>query len=158
MNLRSKNASPSHDHRIDQVLRHLGSAMPTPGIEDRISGRLARDQSRMQAMETGRVRFFGIPRFAIGAATAGLACVAIVAGSVNHSHRIQPMLPGFGPQTPPSSIGAAGAERPAQRPVEPPPNGRPRSVRRSPEGRAVISPQSQKPTGVAVPKSPSPAQ
>jgi hypothetical protein len=153
----------NYDRIIDQTLRRLGSATPAAGIEDRISARLAQEQSREQskAMGAGRGRFFAVPRFAVlprfavGAAVA-LACVAIVLGSVNHSRRIQPALPGIGPHQDSSGVGAAGAARPANRPVSPSPAEHPRSVRHLPEGRAVISPQSQKPAGVAVPKTPPP--
>ncbi len=161
MNPRTQHSNTNYDRRsdqmIDQTLRRLGSATPRPGIEDRISTRLAHEQSRLQAATIHRARFFGIPRLAIGAAAGALACAAIVAGSVNHSRRIQPVLPGIVAQ-PSSGVGAAAGERPANRPIEPPPTGRARSVRRLPEGRAVISPQSQRPAGVAVPKTPSPAQ
>ena len=143
---------------IDQALRQLASAMPRPGIEDRITARLAQEQSRIETMKASRAGFFAIPRFAIGAAAGALACVAIVAGTVSHSHRIQPSLPGLSAQPASAGVGAAGAERPANRPIEPSPSGRPRSVRHLPGGRAVISPQSHKPAGVAVPRTPSPAQ
>ena len=153
----STNYDRSSDRMIDQALHRLGSATPRPGIEDRISTRLAHEQSRLQAAAIHRVRFFGIPRFAIAGAAGALACAAIVVASVNHSRRMQPVLPGIVAQ-PSSGVGAAAGERPAIRPIEPSPAGRPRSVRHLPEGRAVISPQSQKPAGVAVPKTPSPAQ
>jgi len=149
--------SQNHDRQIDEALRRLGSSTPPPGIEDRIKTRLAQAQSA-QWTPAPRRSFFVIPRFAFGAAAAVLACGAIVAGSVSHSHKIQPMMPGF--VGPPSSgaVGSAGAARPANHPIEPSPAGRPRSVRRLSQGRAVISPQSQKPAGVAVPKTPSPVQ
>ena len=153
----STNYDRPSDHMIDQALHRLGSATPPPGIEDRISTRLAQEQSRLHAVTIHRARFFGVPRFAIGAAAGVLACMAIVVASVSHSHKTQPVLPGIVTQ-PSSGVGAAAGERPAIRPIEPSPAGRPRSVRRLPEGRAVISPQSQKPAGVAVPKTPSPAQ
>ena len=159
MNSHVAHTSQNHDRRINEALRRLGSATPPPGIEDRIKTRLAQAQSAHSAPAPGR-RFFVIPRFAFGAAAAAIACAAIVAGSVSHSHRIQPVLPGIAAQPPssPGGMGSAGAARPASHPVEPSPTGRARSVRRLPAGRAVISPQSQKPAGVAVPKSPSPAQ
>jgi hypothetical protein len=145
----------NHDRQIDEALRRLGSATPPHGIEDRIKLRLA--QARMSEQEP-RSRFFAIPRFAFGAAAGALGCVAIVVGSINHSHRIQPTLPGIVARPSATGLGSAGAARPANHPIEPGPTERPRSVRRLPQGRAVISPQSQRPAGVAVPKSPSPAQ
>jgi hypothetical protein len=161
MNTGVKQTSQSYDRRIDEALRHLGSVTPAAGIEERISARLAQEHSRVRIGKSGRARFFAprlAARFALGAVAAALACVAIVAGSVNHSRRIQPTLPGFGSYQNSPGVGAAGAAHPANRPVTPPPSGRPRSVHQLPGGRAVISSQSQKPAGVAVPKNPSPAQ
>ena len=156
MNPRVAHTSQNYDRQINETLRQLGSATPPRGIEDRIKMRLAQAQ-RTQTTREPHYRFFAIPRFAFGAAGA-LACVAIVVGSVGHSHKIQPAMPGIMAHPASSGLGSAGAARPASHPVEPSPTGRPRSVRRLPQGRAVISPQSQKPAGVAVPKTPSPAQ
>jgi hypothetical protein len=154
-----KHLQRNYDDRIDKALRRLGSTEPAPGMEDRIAARLARE--RAGARDARRSRFFAVPRFvprfAFGIAAAALACVAIVAGSVNHSHRIQPAMPGIELHPGSSGMGAANASRPADRPVSPTAAERPRSVRQLPEGRAVISPQSQKPTGVTVPKNPPPA-
>ncbi|HTY85489.1 MAG TPA: hypothetical protein VMB19_14800 [Silvibacterium sp.] len=147
----------NHERRIDQALRRIGSATPPEGMEDRITARLARERSTTQSPRSRRALFLGLPRVAFGAAAASVACFGIVVGSVYHSHRILPVLPGVEPHSAPGGMGSAGAARPADRPVSPSPTGRPRSVRRLPEGRAVISPQSQKPAGVAVPKTP-PAQ
>jgi len=162
MNTGAKQTGLSYDRRIDEALRQLSSVTPAAGIEDRISARLAQEHSRAGNGQAGRARSFAVPRFAarfaLGAAAAALACVAIVVGSVNHSHRIQPTLPGFGAHQNSAGVGAASAAHPANRPVTPPPSGHARSVRQLPEGRAVISPQTQKPAGVAVPKTPSRAQ
>jgi len=149
--------SQNHDRQIDEALRRLGSVTLPTGIEDRIKTRVAQAQ-RVESASAPRGRFFVIPRFAFGAAAAALACAAIVVGSVNHSRRIQPVLPGIIASPSSGAVGSAGAARPANHPIEPSPAGRPRSVRRLSTGRAVISPQSQKPAGVAVPRSPSPAQ
>jgi hypothetical protein len=156
MNSHIAHTSQNHDRSINEALRQIGSAVPPLGIEDRIKTRLAYAQKTESAQAPRR--FFAIPRFAFGTAAAALACAAIVVGSVSHSHRIQPVLPGLVGQPLSGAVGSAGAARPANHPIEPSPAGRPRSVRRLPAGRAVISPQSQKPSGVAVPKSPSPAQ
>lgn len=142
----------NHDRRIDQVLRRIGSATPPEGLEQRITARLARE--RANAAAPGGSFFFGIPRIALGAAATAIVCFGVVIGSVRHSHSIQPVLPGVQPHSSSGGIGSASAAHPADRPVSPSPAGRPRSVRRLPEGRAVISPQSQKPAGVAVPKTP----
>ncbi|MBV8438267.1 MAG: hypothetical protein JOY95_12215 [Silvibacterium sp.] len=143
----------NHDRLIDQVLRRIGSALPPEGMEDRITARLIRERAGAQTASSGRL-FFGIPHLAFGAAAAAIGSFAIIIGSVHHSRSIQPMLPGVEPHSSSAGIGSAGAARPADRPVTPSPAGRPRSVRRLPEGRAVISPQSQKPAGVAVPRTP----
>lgn len=157
MNPRVAHTSQNHDRQINETLRRLGSAEPPHGIEDRIKARLA--QTRIEeGMRARRSFLFAIPRFAFGAAAGAVACVAIVVGSVVHSHRIQPTLPGIAARPSSSGMGSAGATRPAERPIAPGPTERPRSVRRQPQGRAVISPQSQKPAGVAVPRSPAPAQ
>jgi hypothetical protein len=142
----------NHDRRIDHVLRRIGSANPPEGMEGRIRTRLAREQAKQATSR--RSLFSGVPRLAFGAAAGAIACFGIVVGSVRHSHNIQPVLPGVEPHSSAAGMGSASAARPADRPVSPSPAGRPRSVRRVPEGRAVISPQSQKPAGVAIPKTP----
>jgi len=147
----------NHDQRIDRTLRRLGSVTPAAGIEDRISARLARERSKTQGRSASRARFFALPRFAIGVASSLVACVAIIAGSVNHSHRILPTVPGVRLPAGSSGMGAASAAHIADQPVSAPPQGRARSVRQTASGRAVISPQTQKPAGVAVPRTPSPA-
>jgi len=147
-------ANGRHDERIDRVLHNIGSATPPAGLEERITARLARERAKAPVAVTGGILFFGIPRIAFGMTATAVACIGIVAGSVHHSHKIQPMLPGFEPRPLSGAMGSAGAQRPAQRPVPASPAGHPRSERRQPEGRAIISPQSQKPAGVAVPKTP----
>jgi len=147
----------NHDQRIDRTLRRLGSVTPAAGIEDRISARLARERSKTQGRSASRARFFALPRFAIGVASSLVACVAIIAGSVNHSHRILPTVPGVRLPAGSSGMGAASAAHIANQPVSAPPQGRARSVRQTASGRAVISSQTQKPAGVAVPRTPSPA-
>ncbi|MFY9938198.1 MAG: hypothetical protein WAK33_15070 [Silvibacterium sp.] len=162
MNPRLEPTNQNYDQRIDQALRRLGSVEPAAGIEDRISARLAQEHSKARSGKATGTRFFAVPhypaRFALTAIAAGLACFAIVAGSVNHSRRIQPTVPGISLHQTSSGMGTAGAAHPANQPVTPPPSGRPRSVRQLPEGRAVISPETQKANGVAVPKTPSRAQ
>jgi len=148
-------ANRNHDRLIDQALRRIASATPPEGMGDRITARLARERANLQHHQAGRSLFFGIPRLAFGMAAAAVACFGIVAGSVHHSHISQPRLPGFTPSvSTDDGLGSAGTARPADRPVTASPTGRPRSVRRSTEGRAVISTPSQKPAGVAVPKTP----
>lgn len=137
----------THDDRIDRALRRLGTAAPREGIEARILTRLE------QAAREKAPGFFSLPRLAAMFAAAGTLCAVIVAGSVTHSHRILPVAPGV--QLPGMSqpgVGAASAARVAPQPVKVPPKERPRSVRKTENGRAVISPDAKKHGGVAAPK------
>ena len=133
------------EKQIDQTLRMIGSASPRTGIEQRIAARLA------DAAVTKPSCLFGLPRFAL-ASVAGVAiCTAIVAGSVNHSHRILPvapaaqLLPGHS-----SGMSTADAQKLTSKPVTAPAHGRPRSVRKA-------APDTPNPDGMAVPKTPLPA-
>jgi hypothetical protein len=137
------------NEQIDATLRLLGHAAPAPGLEDRVLTRL------QYAPPVKSPRFFGLPRMAFAGATAAVACVAVIAGSVSHSHHMLPVAPGVQlPGGASSGIGAASAAHVAPQPVAASPSGRPRSVRKEHAGRAVISPETQKPAGVAVPKNP----
>lgn len=134
---------------IDATLHLLGHAVPAPGLEDRVLTRL------QYAQPVKTHWFFGLPRMAFAGAAATLACAAIITGSVSYSHHMQPIAPGIQlPGNVSSGIGAASAAHVAPQPVAVSPSGRPRSVRKEHAGRAVISPETQKPTGVAVPKNP----
>ena len=136
------------DKRIDRTLRLLGSATPPPGMEDRIDARLAR-----ASVSNKRPRFFSLQQFAFGVAAAAMACVVIVAGSVSHSRHILPVAPGLHlPGSAQPGVGAASAAHVAPQPVTSLPQDRPRSVRQTANGRAVISSQAKKPAGIAVPK------
>ena len=147
-------ANRSHDRRVDQVLRRLGSDIPPTGMEERIKARLAYERAHRSMSHAPRSVFLGIPRVAFGLGAGAVACFGIVAGSIYHSHSIQPVLPGLGSPAASQGVGPASVARPADRPISPAAASRPRSVRHLPEGRAVISPQSQKPAGVAIPKTP----
>jgi hypothetical protein len=140
-----------YDQRIDLALQRLGSADPVPGMEERIHTRLARQETTSFRSP----RTFSLPRFAFATMAGAVACAAIITGSVSHSRRILPTAPGIQLPTGSSSgLGAASAAHVATRPVAPAPNERPRSMRKTVNGRAVISPEAQRPAGVAVPKSP----
>jgi hypothetical protein len=138
-----ENQSPSIDDRIDNVLQVLGSAEPRPGLEKRIAARLAHTPSHRP------VRFFGLPRVAFATAAGAVASVAIIAGSVTHSHRILPIAPGVQLTGSGSGIGAAAGARVASKPVAAPEHGRPRSMRKP---GTELDPAN----GVAVPKRPLP--
>jgi len=138
----------NYDEQIDRTLRLLGSATPVPGMEDRIAARLA--QAHVSA-ETPR--FFRPPQLVFGLAAAAVACVVIVAGSISHSRHILPIAPGLHlPGESQPGVGAASAAHVAPQPVTTLPQDRPRSVRQTENGRAVISSHAKKPAGIAVPK------
>jgi hypothetical protein len=137
------------NEQIDATLRLLGHTEPAPGLEDRVLTRLE------YAPPVKSPRLFGLPRMAFAGTAAAITCVAVIAGSVNHSHRMLPIAPGVQlPGGASSGIGAASAAHVAPQPVAASPSGRPRSVRKEHAGRAVISPETQKAAGVAVPKNP----
>ena len=149
-------AHQNYDQRIDRTLRRLGSVTPAAGIEDRITARLAQEESKARARNARPTRFFAVPRFAVGVAAGALAGAAIIVGSVNHSRRILPTVPGVQLPAGSSGLGAASAAHIADQPISPPSRGRARSVRQAGNGRAVISSETQKPAGVTVPRTPSP--
>lgn len=137
-----------YDEQIDRTLRVLGSANPAPGMEERIAARIARE-----SVSKKRVSFFSLPQLALGLAAAVTACAFIVVGSVSHSRHILPVAPGLHlPGASQPGVGAASAARVAPQPVTSLPQDRPRSVRQTENGRAVISSHAKKPTGIAVPK------
>jgi hypothetical protein len=150
------------EEQIDVTLRILGSVDPRPGLEQRIAARLADIPTRQSA------RLLGLPRFAFASAAGALAAVVIIAGSVNHSHRILPLAPGVQlPVGASTGFGPASAAQVAPKPIAPPAGGHARSMRGAPqqteletqrkpanEGRAVISPGAHKPARTALPKSP----
>lgn len=139
-----------HQSQIDRTLRRLGSASPAPGMEARILAGLARDEA-----ENLPTRFFGVPRLAVAFATAGTVCAFIVAGSVSHSHHNLPVAPGLHlPGEAQPGVGAASAAHVAAQPVTALSKDRPRSVLKTENGRAVISPRTKKHDGIAVPKAP----
>lgn len=144
----------TYDDRIDGTLRALGSAEPGAGMEGRILSALARAEARSRVP-----RFFSMPQLAVMIAAAGTVCAVIVAGSVTHSHRMLPIAPGLHlPGNAQAGIGAASAAHVAPQPVVASPKDRPRSVRKTLNGRAVISPRAKKHAGVAVPKKTLPAR
>lgn len=154
-----KPADPQTDARIDRALRTLGSADPPVGLEARI---LARLDTRIREDEVRRSRWRA-PRLTLGLAVA-CACALVVAGSVTHSRRMAPAVPGVRlPAAMSAGVGAASAAQVTSQPVTTPADSRPRSVRcaeaalpqpgtktpnKSPapceaEGHAVTSPQTK---------------
>ena len=142
--MNQKDYVPAENDRIDRTLRLIGAVEPRPGLEKRIAARLA------HAEVSRPVRFLGLPRLAFGSAAVAVASVAIIAGSVNHSHRMLPLAPGV--QLPGNSsgvLGTASGARVAPKAVAAPPNGRARSMRRTTAER-------NPPNGMAMPKGPLP--
>jgi hypothetical protein len=138
----------NYTEQIDRTLRLLGSVHPAAGMEDRILASIAHAQSSNRAQ-----RFFRLPQLAFGMAAAVVASVVIVAGSVSHSRQMLPVAPGLHlPTAVQPGVGAASAAHVAQQTVTSLPQDRPRSVRKTVNGRAVISPNAKKQAGVAVPK------
>jgi hypothetical protein len=141
------------EDRIDYTLRMIGSVDPRPGIEKRITARLA-DASAHTRIQ-GFSRIFGLPRLALASAAGMAACVAIIAGSVNHSRHMVPVAPGIQLISGPSDgVGAAAAVKVAPKPVAAPAHGRARSVRKAQN--SAITPDAQKPDAVGVPRTPLP--
>lgn len=137
----------TYDDRIDRALRALGSAVPAAGMEDRVLAGLARAEVRSRAP-----RFSSMPQLVLTFAAAGTVCAVIVAGSVTHSHHLLPIAPGLHlPGDAQAGVGAASAVRVAPQPVTTSPKDRPRSVRKTIDGRAVISPEAKKKAGLPVP-------
>lgn len=141
------------DRKIDAALGKLGAAIPPLGFEQRVLVRIAEKERQPGSAIS---RWFFTQRFTLGAASAVIACAAIVVGSVNHSKQMIAAPPGLQLPAATGGVGAASAVHVAPQPVTPAPNGRARSTH-SANGRAHISPDAQKPSGVAVPKSPASA-
>lgn len=138
----------NYDKQIDRTLLLLGSVNPAAGMEERILARIAQaGASRKTA------RFFSLPQLAFGMSAAAVASLMIVVGSVSHSRHMLPIAPGLHvPAAAQPGVGAASAAHVAPQPVTTLPHDRPRSVRNTVNGRAVISPKTKRPVGIAVPK------
>jgi hypothetical protein len=138
----------NYDEQIDRTLRLLGSANPSPGMEDRILVSIAQARTSSKPQ-----RFFSLPQLAFGMSAAVMAGGLIVVGSVSHSRHMLPIAPGLHlPTAAQPGVGAASAAHVATQPVTSLPQDRPRSVRKTVNGRAVISPDAKRQPGVAVPK------
>jgi hypothetical protein len=152
MNLQTASREPIEEGRIDRTLHHIGSAQPAPGLEDRILTRLTVAEARGRARRANR-GFLNMSRLAFTTAAVFVACSVIVAGTVNHSRNIQPIAPGMRVPLGGAGVGPAAAARIADQPIAPPLASHPRSVRRSVEGSGSKS-AAQRPSGIAVPKTP----
>lgn len=121
-----KAVNPQTDARIDRVLRSLGSAEPSAGLEARV---LARLDARLAEDEARKPRW-RMPRLTLGLAAAACACALMIAGSVTHSRRMTPAIPGVRlPVAASAGLGAASAAQVTSQPVTTPVDSRPRAVR-----------------------------
>jgi len=139
------------EEKIDAALGKLGAAMPPLGLEQRVLLRIAEKERQPRSAVA---RWFFTQRFTLSAASAVIACAAIVIGSVNHSKQLMLAPPGLQLPAAGGGVGAASAVHVAPQPVTPAPNGRARSTHSTINGRARVSPETQKPSGVGVPKTP----
>lgn len=137
------------NEQIDSTLRMLGTAVPASGLEERILFRLAGANSRARHQ-----RLFTFPQLAVGVAATLVGGAVIIVGSVTHSRHMLPVAPGIHlPAAAETGVGAASAAHVATHPVAALPSTRPRSVRRTVNGRAVISSDAKKHNGLSVPQS-----
>lgn len=164
----TRNATPHPDNlnkKIDAALRILGHTQPSGDFEQRIHARLNRESARARQHTYKDLiakigEFFFVQRLALTATAAALACVAIVVGSVQHSH--QRILPAAGVHLvvpisgSGSGLGAASGTHISPQPVLAPQHARSRSERKAAGGRATVSRNAHKPSGVAVPESTDP--
>ncbi|HEX3436897.1 MAG TPA: hypothetical protein VHT24_09020 [Pseudacidobacterium sp.] len=147
--------------KIDAALHRLAQVQPEPGLEGRIRARLDQESARIRKSPSARLRkFFFEQRIAFAAASAAVGCVVIVIGSVQHSRQkaLEGAMPASGIHlaAPESGVGAASGTHISPQPIAAPEHGRARSERSATSGRATVSKDAHKPSGVAVPESPEP--
>ncbi|QNI30710.1 hypothetical protein H7849_16445 [Alloacidobacterium dinghuense] len=150
--------NPANDveRQIDAALHHLLAQAQAPAnLEHRIHARLLREAEQHRGFA---VRFgaFVSQRIVFASVAAALACIAIVIGSVQHSH--QRVIPATGVHlpVPGNGLGAASGARIAPQPVAVPERGAHSRSERKATGRATVSRDAHKPKGVAVPQSTEP--
>lgn len=143
------------DKKIDAALHRMRQTQPRDGFEQRL--RVQLEAKASEVSPRGWRGFFFAQRVAFVAVAAVVGCVAIVIGSVQHSH--QRLLPATGVHLsggPGSGLGAASSTHISPQPVEAPQHTRSRSERKANGGRATVSRDAHKPSGVAVPDSTAP--
>ncbi|MFP5277392.1 MAG: hypothetical protein ACLGPM_09765 [Acidobacteriota bacterium] len=133
---------------IDHALHRLGSAQPDPGMNNRILRRLNR-----AAVEPAH-RLSPWPRLAFASLAGCGLCVAVVFGSLQHSHAVaaqdHPVLPILQQQ---GGISTASSTRIAVHPALAPKGGG-RSDQHLGEGRATIKPGTHVHGGDGIPVPP----
>jgi hypothetical protein len=142
-----------HDARIDAVLHAYARAVPAPGLESRVAGRIA--AASRHPMRSGiSLRILILRRFSVGALAAA-AAYGVVIASVEHSQR--GVLPLAASPIRSGGLGTAGRVYVPTKPMPERPQIDPASPRTPPHGRAVVSRNhGRRPSGAAVPRSPYP--
>jgi hypothetical protein len=150
------NSSAAHDAIIDAALGVYGRAIPKPGLESRVTGRIASTRQFYRSGSTftnSRWRLF-LRGASVGALAAAAAC-AIVVGTVRHSqHMTIPQAAGVSPS---GGVSAASGTRVPTHAIPQSATINPQSPRTAPHSRATVSRNAwSKPAGSAVPRSPYP--
>lgn len=161
MKLPTHGTSSAHDDRVDAALKHFAGATPAPGLESRVTARLAaagraRSGSSYRSVRSGgNIGLLLLRRLSIGAMAAA-AAIVIVFGTVEHSRRIYPVAlrtPQTGGVSPANSVHYPTHPMPQSAEIHP------GSTRNAPHSRAVISPNhTRHASGAAVPRSPYPPE
>jgi hypothetical protein len=144
------------DEQINAALRRLAHAQPPSDLEQRVRARLQHKSAQRKTAGAKLMDFFFGQRIVFASAAAGMACVMIVIGSVQHSRQRAFPAPGIHLPAGGSGLGAASGARIAPGPIAVPEHARARSEQKSGNGRATVSRNAHKPKGVAVPESVAP--
>ena len=136
----TRNYSSPHDSRIDAVLRAYSQAVPAPGLESRVAGRIAAN-SRQSHQHQSTSRFLLLRRLS-AAALAAAAAAAIVIGTVQHSRHIA-LQQIVVRRSRAGAVSAAAAERVPARSIPQVPSIDPKAPRTPPHGRANPSAATQ---------------
>jgi hypothetical protein len=147
------NGSSRHDARIDAALRVYSHAEPAPGLEGRVAAWISA-MPRQSLRSAGASRLVVMWRFFAAALAVAAAC-AIVAGSVEHSHRAA--LPQAARVQHQGGVTTSGTAHVPTRSTPETPTIDPDAPRTPAHGRATVSrDQGRRDGGAAVPASPYP--
>ena len=146
------------DEQINTALRRLAHVQPPSNLEERVRARLQEKSAQRKTAGSKLMDFFGGQRIVFASAAAGIACVMIVIGSVQHSHQRVFSAPGIHLPAGGGGLGAASSTHIAPEPIAVPAHARARSEQSAANGRATVSRDAHKPKGVAVPESVAPAK
>lgn len=148
--------NPYHNNPEEQInatLRRLAHTQPPMHLEQRLRTRLQEKTAQQKTRGSRFQDFFFGQRIVFASVAAAMACVAIVIGSVQHSHQHNFPEPGFRVPVPGSGLGAASSTHIAPQPIVAPEHAHARSEQKAENGRATVSRDAHKPKGVAVPES-----